>query len=303
MPYNINFSSSIQQSLLLSQTSGLTGHQQQVTSSTHPHQQVHVDQMVQNASLRGLLGHSSPYRPPSNHVSYRMLPASRYPISGPQQRPMIGHSYSPSNAPMARLPPYNSTNTQHMNFPVQQQQATARWHIPQNLNPCLPHTAVRQHSMPPTYVPPNDSYKITLKSAYNNDNKLQNSNQNSNNLIHLENSPSSGQTISSSMPKTPSPTLLSKSDEMEKNLDKFCQKSLNDLMLTIAKLDSNGIVVIPEDQKNHMDSSHVDSSTDEAVHSLGSGSVQSMLSKSLWIYYSLNFNLFDYVPLFMKIVY
>lgn len=77
--------------------------------------------------------------------------------------------------------------------------------------------------------------------------------------------------MSSSVPKTPSPvtTPTGKSDETEKSLDKFCQKSLNDLMLTIAKLDSNGIVVIPEAQKNQMDSmQQVDSSTDDGTNSM-----------------------------------
>ena len=280
MPYNVNFNSGMQQQMMMTQTSGLTGHQQQVTSSTHPHQQAQIDQMNQNASLRGLLAHNPSYRPQPN-IQYRMPPGGRYPLTGPpQQRPMMGHAYSPNNMPMVRLPPYSANPNQHMNFPLQQQ-ATARWHIPQNMNPCLPHPVTRQHTMPPLQVPPNDSYKITLKNppAYNNDNRLPNTNQNSNTSTQSENSPSSGETITSSMPKTPSPNLLGKCDEMEKSLDKFCQKSLNDLMLTIAKLDSNGIVVIPEEQKNQMDSTQVDSSTDEGVHSLGSGSVQSLLSE------------------------
>ena len=74
--------------------------------------------------------------------------------------------------------------------------------------------------------------------------------------------------VSSSMPKTPSPALHEKTDETQKRLDKFCQKSLNDLMLTIAKLDSNGIMVIPETQKNQLDSAQVDSSTDEGVNAI-----------------------------------
>lgn len=69
------------------------------------------------------------------------------------------------------------------------------------------------------------------------------------------------------MPKTPSPAPHEKTDENQKSLDKFCQKSLNDLMQTIAKLDSNGILVIPENQKN-LDSSQVDSSTDEGVNAM-----------------------------------
>jgi tripartite motif-containing protein 33 len=79
-------------------------------------------------------------------------------------------------------------------------------------------------------------------------------------------------TVSSSMPKTPSPAPHEKTDETQKSLDKFCQKSLNDLMLTIAKLDSNGIMVIPETQKNQLDSAQVDSSTDEGVHAMTNNS-------------------------------
>lgn len=75
------------------------------------------------------------------------------------------------------------------------------------------------------------------------------------------------QAVSSSMSKTPSPAPHP-TDESQKSLEKFCQKSLNDLMLTIAKLDSNGIMVIPETQKNHLDSAQVDSSTDEGANAM-----------------------------------
>lgn len=70
------------------------------------------------------------------------------------------------------------------------------------------------------------------------------------------------------MPKTPSPATQDKTDETQKSLDKFCQKSLNDLMMTIAKLDSNGIMVIPEAQKNQIESTQVDSSTDEGANAM-----------------------------------
>lgn len=76
------------------------------------------------------------------------------------------------------------------------------------------------------------------------------------------------------MPKTPSPASDEKTDETQKSLDKFCQKSLNDLMQTIAKLDRTGIMVIPETQKNQLDSAQVDSSTDggaNAVNETSSG--------------------------------
>lgn len=119
-------------------------------------------------------------------------------------------------------------------------------------------------------IPPNDTYKITLKNPSTLSQKfhLNNPNTSSENLPQSLNS-SLGQAVSSSVPKTPSPVPLhGKNDETEKSLDQFCQESVNDLMLTIAKLDSNGIVVIPEAQRGQLDSTQVDSSTDEGLHSL-----------------------------------
>ncbi|CAG2062221.1 unnamed protein product [Timema podura] len=71
-----------------------------------------------------------------------------------------------------------------------------------------------------------------------------------------------GGQVTSSVPKTPSPSHA-RVDDTEKSLDKFCQESVNDLMATIAKLDRNGIEVVPEGQKTlgSGDSPHVDSST------------------------------------------
>ncbi|XP_075234679.1 transcription intermediary factor 1-alpha-like isoform X2 [Lycorma delicatula] len=73
----------------------------------------------------------------------------------------------------------------------------------------------------------------------------------------------------SSVPKTPSPHTLNKNntDDAEKSLDKFCQDSVDDLMMTIAKLDSHGTKVIPETTASHTESNQpqVDSSTDAAI--------------------------------------
>lgn len=119
-------------------------------------------------------------------------------------------------------------------------------------------------------VPTNDTYKITLRNQQANNNQKNCGNVNDNPPQSQNSSTGTGHTVSSSVPKTPSPGLPTpgKSDDTEKSLDKFCQKSLNDLMLTIAKLDSNGIVVIPEAQRNQADSAQVDSSTDEDMNSL-----------------------------------
>jgi len=125
-----------------------------------------------------------------------------------------------------------------------------------------------------TVLPTNEGYKITLRNQQTSNNQKYNANVGSvnscDNSSQSQNSTVSLlQAVSSSIPKTPSPvTTPGKSDDTEKSLDKFCQKSLSDLMLTIAKLDSNGILVIPEAQRNQMDSTQVDSSTDEDINSM-----------------------------------
>ncbi|XP_024873050.1 transcription intermediary factor 1-alpha-like isoform X3 [Temnothorax curvispinosus] len=286
--YSVNYSNTrLQQPPLMHQQRPLgTCHQQQVTSSTHPHQQAqNLDQLGQNTSLRGLLAHNSIPPPPypsfratANHtVPYRFSPGYRYSSGGNPQRVQVPppHTYQANTSVVpvtTRLQQCNLTSpsTQHMgNYPIH------RWHIPQQANPCLPYTLPRQQHMPTyTPVPTNDTYKITLRNQQTGNNQKYNTNVNANscdNPPQLQNSATVSllHAVSSSIPKTPSPvTTPGKSDDTEKSLDKFCQKSLNDLMLTIAKLDSNGILVIPEAQRNQVDSAQVDSSTDEDINSM-----------------------------------
>lgn len=47
-------------------------------------------------------------------------------------------------------------------------------------------------------------------------------------------------------------------------MDKACEESVNDLMATIAKLDSNGVQVLPEGQRGKTTSPQV-SSTDHSL--------------------------------------
>lgn len=286
VPYSVNYSNNrLQQSPLIHQQRPLgTCHQQQVTSSTHPHQQAQsLDQLGQNTSLRGLLAHNSipppPYpsfRPSTNHVPYRFSPGYRYSSGNPhrgQVPPPHTYQANTSVVPVtSRLQQCNLTSpsTQHIgNYPIH------RWHIPQQANPCLPYSLPRHQHMPTyTPVPTNDTYKITLRNQQASNNQKYSSNVSGNscdNPPQLQNSATVSllHAVSSSIPKTPSPvTTPGKSDDTEKSLDKFCQKSLNDLMLTIAKLDSNGILVIPEAQRNQIDSAQVDSSTDEDINSM-----------------------------------
>lgn len=307
VPY-VNYNSNRLQSPMMHQQRPLGNcHQQQVTSSTHPHQQVQNLELGQNASLRGLLATNPPlppppypsFRPSANHMSYRTPPGYRYSSNGtPSQRGVVQvpapHSYQSPNASVipgtTRLQQCSLTpTTQHMgNYPMQ-----PRWHIPQQANPCLPYTTTRHQQVASNMpAPVNDTYKITLRNQQGNNNQKYST---AASVSPCDNSPQqqnpsnvAGHTVSSSVPKTPSPvTTPGKSDDTEKSLDKFCQKSLNDLMLTIAKLDSNGIVVIPEAQRNQMDSTQVDSSTDEDINSIAenqTGQSDSLLYSSLVLF-------------------
>lgn len=284
MPYSVNYSNNrLQQSPLMHQQRPLgTCHQQQVTSSTHPHQQAQsLDQLGQNTSLRGLLAHNSIPPPPypsfrasTNPIPQYRFSGFRYPSSGNPQRVQVPppHTYQTANTSVVpvttRLQQCNLTSPSMTNYPIH------RWHIPQQTNPCLPYTLPRHQPVSYTSVPSNDTYKITLKNQQTGNNQKYNTNVSANSCDNPPQSQNSTtvsllHAVSSSIPKTPSPvTTPGKSDDTEKSLDKFCQKSLNDLMLTIAKLDSNGILVIPEAQRNQIDSAQVDSSTDEDINSM-----------------------------------
>uniref|UniRef100_A0A8D8TIT3 E3 ubiquitin-protein ligase TRIM33 n=3 Tax=Cacopsylla melanoneura TaxID=428564 RepID=A0A8D8TIT3_9HEMI len=138
--------------------------------------------------------------------------------------------------------------------------ATPQWHIPQ--------TGSHKRSSPSTgaspTTPEDTSYKITLKSPSSTTSKsvtppsssmnnkdpstgqgqvsvsstsssLHNSSPNSSSGSNSTNSTSSGG---------------SKPDEVQVKIDRFCQDSVNDLMATIAKLDSNGISITREGGDN-----------------------------------------------------
>lgn len=89
----------------------------------------------------------------------------------------------------------------------------------------------------------NDNFKITLRQQTPNDPN--------------KNLPA---TVTSTIPKTPSPNHIQGKSDTERNLDKFCEDSVKDLMATIAKLDSNGVQVLAEGRQKG-GSPHVDSST------------------------------------------
>lgn len=109
----------------------------------------------------------------------------------------------------------------------------AKWHIPQQANDTANmynNNNNRLNSLPSI----NENFKITLKS----------------------------QAVTSTIPKTPSPNQGKPDSE---NLDNICEASVNDLMATIAKLDSNGVQVLAEGRSKTGGSPHVDSSTGDGI--------------------------------------
>lgn len=154
----------------------------------------------------------------------------------------------------------------------QQQSAVAFGVNNNNLN-------ISHMSISPTgnLVPPlfGETFKIPLKSpdtlrqnlvASNNGivtNGNSNSSSNNSNTFPLPN-------VSSTNPKTPSPSRPDTQKDITEDFDLISTDSVNDLMATIAKLDSNGVQVLPEG-RNKATSPQVHSSTDSVMDMTGNG--------------------------------
>lgn len=144
--------------------------------------------------------------------------------------------------------PYGRVNSQNQGFQSPPAPQTAKWHIPQQGNDLPGISSMQFNNNRSTSLPSiNDNFKITLKSQNHTDPK---------------NLPA---TVTSTIPKTPSPNHVQGKSDSEHNLDKYCEASVKDLMATIAKLDSNGVQVLAEGRSKTGGSPHVDSSTDDNV--------------------------------------
>lgn len=251
--------------------------QQQVSSSTHP------QRLIQDQSnLRHLL---QPNGNPNNPVYIQTGPAqyqavqqqyNRFTAQQPQQQqqqqqPQPQIQFRSQNPQLLnqmqrmmmagnRMPAPNRMNfvqqQSHLHPQQQQQQqqsllarSAAKWHTPQQ-NIGFPQQQQQQQQQPNcstnnrnmTLPTLNDNFKITLRHQNQPDQK---------------NLPS---TVSSTIPKTPSPNHVQGKSDTERHLDKYCEDSVKDLMATIAKLDSNGVQVLAEG-RHKGGSPQVDSST------------------------------------------
>ncbi|XP_066154266.1 E3 ubiquitin-protein ligase TRIM33 isoform X2 [Euwallacea fornicatus] len=224
---------------------GLNQQQQQVSSSTHPH-----GMMQDRSNLRHLL------QPNSNGPIYIQTGPAQYQAIQPHQfQSRFANSQQirfSAQQPQVRMIMPGQQNQGRMVIQAQQVRAQqspfganvgsglAKWHTPQQNNENAQNAAQnRAISSLPTI---NDNFKITLRSQ-------------------PEASKSTPATVTSTIPKTPSPNHIHQ--ETERSLDKFCEESVKDLMATIAKLDSNGVQVLAEGRQKG-GSPHVDSSTGDA---------------------------------------
>ncbi|XP_065215933.1 E3 ubiquitin-protein ligase TRIM33-like [Planococcus citri] len=257
---------------------GLTAYQQQVTSSTHPQNSLYNTVANYDQSLRKLLmtaDKSNPslivYQNADTNSNARVQSAS--PQAGmsrtlqysPALNKMYQQTYQTQSSimqPQVTVQPGRSNmvspqarqilSRENSLSPSPQQHL--QWHTPQ-IN-----TNAHKQSAPSTSMQPqvlhDDSFKITLPPTRSKPS---------------DTPPAAGVAVTSSVSKTPSPQLnqgKASPEETAKNLDKVGQDSVNDLMATIARLDSNGIKVIPETNRKPGDSPLVDSSTGPPIDQL-----------------------------------
>jgi tripartite motif-containing protein 33 len=130
----------------------------------------------------------------------------------------------------------------------------AKWHTPQHKQTSQSNNSVGMMGMSPPATFINDSFKIPLRSPDTLRNHQNTSTNGSTSFpIPLPN-------VTSSNPKTPSPSQKDAQKDISDSIDMVCNESVVDLLATIAKLDSNGVQVVPEGRK--VTSPQVHSSTD-----------------------------------------
>ncbi|KAG5678202.1 hypothetical protein PVAND_007895 [Polypedilum vanderplanki] len=133
----------------------------------------------------------------------------------------------------------------------------AKWHTPQQkqTNQSNSNSVSLMGMSPPANNFINDSFKIPLRSPDTLRSQNANTNGSTSFPIPLPN-------VTSSNPKTPSPSQIHKDPQKDisDSIDMVCNESVVDLLATIAKLDSNGVQVVPEGRK--VTSPQVHSSTD-----------------------------------------
>lgn len=164
----------------------------------------------------------------------------------------------------------HSTTAQQIVAQLQQVAAAggAKWHTPQQKQASSHHNNNLSAMMGMSMSPPannfiNDSFKIPLRSpdTLRNNHQGGQSTSSSANGQNQTSFPIPLPNVSSTAPKTPSPSQKEKEID---SIDMVCNESVVDLLATIAKLDSNGVQVVPEG-RNKATSPQVHSSTSDSM--------------------------------------
>lgn len=215
-------------------------------------------------------------RPPNLMTPNMKTTTMRFP-SAQQQAGMVGAQQSTFNpASVQAQQAQQQAQQQQMAAQMQQQMTSgAKWHTPQQKQ--SNHSNNSMGLMGMSMSPPvasstplfNDAFKIPLRSP----DTLRN--QSTTTTNGTSTSTSSGTfplpNVSSTNPKTPSPSQKEQQKELD-SIDSVCSDSVNDLLATIAKLDSNGVQVLPEG-RNKATSPQVHSSTDNLDPNTSNGSL------------------------------
>ncbi|CRK90517.1 CLUMA_CG004122, isoform A [Clunio marinus] len=205
--------------------------QPHVSSSTHP--------SMGNDNLRGLLSHQ-------NSQQFNHGPMANY---GPG--PMLDTRNMTTQQQQAAMQQMRNTymnNASHFNANSNPQQNGAQM-PPTN---AMQQTAMQRYQ----HMTNAHSFKIPLRSP---------------DTLRNQPTPTTGTTtitsgsfplpnVSSTNPKTPSPSQKDQQKDLD-SIDSVCSDTVNDLLATIAKLDSNGVQVLPEG-RHKATSPQVHSSTD-----------------------------------------
>lgn len=174
----------------------------------------------------------------------------------PNMRPILQNNdiRFPGQQPQVFGPTQTNHQGNHQQNAQMMVHSPAKWHIPQSIQQTngIAGPSTQSPLMQFNNMRPNEnSFKISLKSP----NTLQKMSQNG--QIVAAN-------VTSTNPKTPSPSTNDNAKDFTDSIDKACEESVNDLMATIAKLDSNGVQVLPEGRVKTT-SPQVHSSTDLSV--------------------------------------
>lgn len=230
----------------------------------------------QMSNTRSSMMSPSMMRPPNLMPPNMKTTVLRFP-PGQQQQPGMGGSaatFNPANAQAQAA--QAQVQVQHQQIAAQLQQMTsgAKWHTPQQKQSNHNNNALGLMGM--SMSPPatgnaspysDSSFKIPLRSP----DTMRNQTTPTNGTSSSNSSSFPLPNVSSTNPKTPSPSQKDQQKELD-SIDSVCHDSVNDLLATIAKLDSNGVQVLPEG-RNKATSPQVHSSTDAMDQNTSNGSL------------------------------